>query len=161
MSEHYNYDAGVIMIYHVICLQVQKIFFQQCNDSLKSWWRHQMEAFSALLALCARNSPVTCEFPIQRPVMRSFDVFFDLRLNKRLSIQSRGWWFETPSCSFWRHCYVFTEMHRNKLRQKCINQMTFAYQLQYDQSTTSLASDKKFASMTTLLFQWLWRNGHD
>ena len=47
-----------------------------------SWWRHQMETFSALLAICVRNSPVTDEFPAQRPVTRSFDVFFDLRLNK-------------------------------------------------------------------------------
>ena len=39
-----------------------------------------MEAFSALLALCAGNSPVSGEFPAQRPVTRSFDVFFDLRL---------------------------------------------------------------------------------
>ena len=69
-----------------------------------SWWRHQMEAFSALLACCAGNSPVTGEFPAQRPVTRSFDVFFDLRLNKRLSKQSWGWWFETLSWSFWRHC---------------------------------------------------------
>ena len=44
------------------------------------------------------------EFPTQRPVTRSFDVFFDLRLNKRLNKQSWGWWFETPSCSLWRHC---------------------------------------------------------
>ena len=44
------------------------------------------------------------EFPTQRPVMRSFDVFFDLRLNKRLSKQPWGWWFETPSWSSWRHC---------------------------------------------------------
>ena len=35
------------------------------------------------------------EFPTQRPVTRSFDVFFDLRLNKRLSKQPWGWWFET------------------------------------------------------------------
>ena len=53
-----------------------------------SWWRHQMETSSALLAFCAGNSPVTGEFPAQRPVTRSFDVFFDLRLNKRLGIQS-------------------------------------------------------------------------
>ena len=65
---------------------------------------HNLETFSALLALCAGNSPVTGEFPAQRPVTRSFDVFFDLRLNKQLSKQSRGWWFETPSCSLWRHC---------------------------------------------------------
>ena len=63
-----------------------------------SWWRHQMETFSALLAICAGNSPVSGEFPAQRPVTRSFDVFFDLRLNERLSKHSRGWWLETPSC---------------------------------------------------------------
>ena len=60
-----------------------------------AWWRHQMETFSALLAICAGNSPVPGEFPTQRPVTRSFDVFFDLRLNTRLSKQSWGWWFET------------------------------------------------------------------
>ena len=42
------------------------------------------------------------EFPAQRPVARSFDVFFDLRPNKRLSKQPWGWWFETPSWSLWR-----------------------------------------------------------
>ena len=65
-----------------------------------SWWRHQMETFSAL--------PVPGEFPTQRPVTRSFDVYFDLRPNKRLSKQSLGWWFETPGWSLWRHhngCY--------------------------------------------------------
>ena len=46
---------------------------------------------SSLLAICAGNSPVTGEFPAQRPVTRSFDVFFDLRLNKRLGKQSWGW----------------------------------------------------------------------
>ena len=65
-----------------------------------------METFSALLAICAGNSPVTCEFPTQRPVTRSFDVFFDLRLNKRFSKQSWGWWFDTLSRSLWRHCNV-------------------------------------------------------
>ena len=41
--------------------------------------------------------------PTQRPVTRSFDVYFDLRPNKRLSKQSWGWWFETPLCPLWRH----------------------------------------------------------
>ena len=68
------------------------------------WWRHQMEIFSALLAICAGNSPVTGEFPTQRPVPRSFDVFFDLRLKKGLRKQSWGWWFETLSRPLWRHC---------------------------------------------------------
>ena len=43
------------------------------------------------------------EFPTQRPVTRSFDVYFDLRLNKRLCKQSWGWWFETLLCPLWRH----------------------------------------------------------
>ena len=76
------------------------------------------------------NLPVTGEFPSQMPVTPSFDVlvglkifffisqsensttaistphdvFFDLRLNKRLSKQSWGWWAETPSSPLWRHC---------------------------------------------------------
>ena len=68
-----------------------------------AWWRQQMETFSALLAICAGNSPVPGEFPTQRPVTRSFDDYFDLRPNKRLSKQSWGWWFETPSRPLWRH----------------------------------------------------------
>ena len=43
------------------------------------------------------------EFPAQRPVTRSFDVFFDLHPNKRLSKQWWGWWFETQPCPLWRH----------------------------------------------------------
>ena len=71
-----------------------------------SWWRHQMKTFSAFLALCAGNSPVTGELPAHRPMTQSFDVFFDLGLNKRVSKQSWDWWFETPSHSLWRHCSV-------------------------------------------------------
>ena len=82
---------------------------QQLPELVNPWWRHQMETFSALLTLCAGTSPVTGEFPAQRPVTRGFDVFFDLRLNKRLSKQSWGWWFETPSRSLWRHCNVVNE----------------------------------------------------
>ena len=69
-----------------------------------AWWRHQLETFSVLLAICAGNSPGTGEFLSQRPVARGFGVFFDLRFNKRLSKQSRRRWLETPSRSLWRHC---------------------------------------------------------
>ena len=72
------------------------------NDVIK--WKH----ISALLALCAGNSPVTGEIPSQRPVTRSFDILFDLSMNKRLSKQSWGWWFEEPSRSLWRHCNAGT-----------------------------------------------------
>ena len=44
-----------------------------------------MEPLPAILALCAGNLPITGEFPSQRPVTPSFDIFFDLRLNKRLT----------------------------------------------------------------------------
>ena len=52
------------------------------------------------------------EFPTQRPVTRSFDVYFDLRLNKRLCKQSWGWWFETLLCPLWRHS---NETHKDTL----------------------------------------------
>ena len=55
------------------------------------------------------------EFPTQRPVTRSFDVFFDLRLNKRLSKQPWGWWFETPAWSLWRHRNVVSIMLRTRM----------------------------------------------
>ena len=63
-----------------------------------------METFSALLAICAGNSLVPGEFHTQRPVTRSFGVFFDLRLNKSLSKELWGWWFETLSPPLCRHC---------------------------------------------------------
>ena len=73
------------------------------GEMTMSLWRHLMETFPALQVLCAGNSLVTGEFPA-RPVTLSFDVFFDLCLNKRLSKQPWGWWYETPSHSLWRHC---------------------------------------------------------
>ena len=89
------------------------------------WWRHQMETFSASLAFVrgihrsrAGLSPVTGELPAQRPVTRSFDVFFDLWPNKWLSKQSQGWWFETPSRSLWRHCNVPDSSRRLQLASK-------------------------------------------
>ena len=86
-----------------------------------------METFPALLALWEGNSPVIGEFLSQRPMTRAFDVFFDLRLNKRLSKQSRRRWFETPSRLLFRHCNVagtgsipdcrFNDLRGNQWRQ--------------------------------------------
>ena len=45
--------------------------------------------------------------PHKRPVTRSFDVFFDLHPNKRLSKHLWRWWFEPPSRPLWRHCNVW------------------------------------------------------
>ena len=68
-----------------------------------TWWPYEMETVSALQDLCTGNSPVTSGFPPQRSVTRSFDVFLDQRLNKRLCKQSSRRWFEMPSRSLWRH----------------------------------------------------------
>ena len=97
--------------YHMECLWKQIISFTQENmhvifayvAPVSPWWCHQMERFSALLAICAGNSPVNGEFSTQRPATQSLDAFFDLRQNKRLCKQSGGWWFETPSRLVWRH----------------------------------------------------------
>ena len=61
------------------------------------------------------------EFPTQRLVTRSFDVYFDLRLNKRLCKQSWGWWFETLLCPLWRHSNVTVMIETVPFRKvKCI-----------------------------------------
>ena len=86
--------------------RMRQVNILNSSRPIESWWRHQMETFSALLVLCAGNSPVTGEFPAQRPVTQSFDVFFNLRLNNRLSNQSWDWWSEKLSRLLWRHCNV-------------------------------------------------------
>ena len=87
------------------------------TDEYMSWWRHQMETFSTLLALCVGNSPVTGEFPSQRPGTWSFDVFFDLRLNKWLSKPSWGWWFEMPWHSLLWHCNASLSLNKLMIAQ--------------------------------------------
>ena len=90
----------------------------------------KLEHFCALLALCAGNSSVSGEFPSQRPLTRSFGVFFDLRLNKRLSKQSWGWWFETPSHRLWRHCNVnasSTGPFRKNFNETCFKIQYISY----------------------------------
>ena len=72
-----------------------------------AWWRHQMDAFSPLLVLCHRWIHPTKA----RPVTRSFDVFFDLHLNKRLRTQLRCLWYQTPSRSLWCHCNYNTPLN--------------------------------------------------
>ena len=96
-------------------------FSQLCNfDSVKrakfgnfvvvgnTWKQHMMTSLNGNIfrvtgPLCGEFTGPG-EFPTQRPVTRSFDVFFDLRLNKRLSKQPWGWWLQTQSWSLWRHC---------------------------------------------------------
>ena len=89
----FNFDGGFIND-HLYKMTHQLSWYQSqfhgfdtlapCLIRTVAWWRHQMETFSALLAICAGNSPVTSEFPAQKLVTRSFDVFFDLHPNKWL-----------------------------------------------------------------------------
>ena len=70
----------------------------------KYFGNHMMTSSNGnIFRVTGHLSPVPGEFPAQRPVTRSFDVFFDLRLNKRSSKQSWGWWFETLPRPLWRH----------------------------------------------------------
>ena len=76
------------------------------NDDLETHddvikWKH----FPCYWPFVRGNSPVTGEFSAQRPVTQSFQVVFDLCLNKRLSKQSWGCWFEILS-----HHYDVTVM---------------------------------------------------
>ena len=104
---------------HWLDLMGRLVFIKWWITADRTWWRHQMETFCALLAICAGNSPVAGEFLAQRPVTRSFDVFFDLCLNKRLSKQSWGWWFETLSRPLWRHRNEWkVSKNRNEIEQK-------------------------------------------
>ena len=79
------------------------LMYHTCITKL-SWWRHQLETL-VTGPLCGEFTGPG-EIPTQRPVTRSFDVFFDLGLNKRLTKQPWVWWFETPAWSLWRQCNV-------------------------------------------------------
>ena len=126
-----------------------------------TWWRHQMETFFALLAICAGNSPVSGEFPAQRPVTRSFDVFFDVRLIKRLSKHSRGWWFGTLSHPLWRH--------RNEICLRivllCMCYLIWLPQYQWSRPTRFGANrlnvnckvDTVIVKFCLFLQVWIWR----
>ena len=74
VSRVLSYSAAALWCFYV----------NRTTCRINTWWRHQMETFSALLAICAGNSSVPGEFPTQRPVTQSFDVYFDLHPNKRV-----------------------------------------------------------------------------
>ena len=109
-----------------------------------SWWRHQMETFSALLALCAGEftgpGEFPAQFPAQRPATLSFDVFFDLCLNKRFSKQPWGWWFETPS---WSLCcqYNVVKIETNVGLPRCIfiNLLASSYTIWWQRTWSTMA----------------------
>ena len=96
---------------------------QQCFNVLIDIYHEFLLLFYCCVLL---EIKLTTYYYYQRPVARSFDVSFDLRLNKRLSKQSRRRWFETPSRPLWRHC---NEQHLsecvNNLPRQCPNLVVF------------------------------------
>ena len=116
-----------------------------------------METFPALLAHCVGNSPVTGEFPSQRPVMWSFDVFLDLWLNEQFSKQSWGWWFETPTRSLWRHCNAIFDVTGTKVNWSDISR--FYNRVGFDtKCKICLTPFDIFATRYTINMGILWRH---
>ena len=106
----YFFDMAPRLFQKVESLTFQKIYGGICH--LKWYrWTNFMDLAHGLNGNIFRVTGPLCgeftgtgEIPAQRPVTRSFDVFFGLRLNKRLSKQPWGRWFKTPSWSLWRYC---------------------------------------------------------
>ena len=93
-----NYIFLFLWLWYLFRYGVSVGIFRYCDipeSNHTTWWRHQLETFSALLAICAGKM-----FPFDDVIML-YGYF--LRLNKRLSKQSWGWWFETLPCPLWRH----------------------------------------------------------
>ena len=96
----YSLQCGIHFMKHEIIYALSIIY--------KPWWRREMKAFSALLAFFEKNPTVPVGSP-HKGQWRRFDVFFYLRLNKRLRKWPRRWWFGTPLCSLWRNCSDFSK----------------------------------------------------
>ena len=147
---------------HASSLYDSAVRYTMRSVSYKPWWRHQMETFSALLAICAGNSPVPGEFPAQRPVTRSFDVFIDLRLNKRLSKQSRGWRFEALPRPLWRHSNAVIFCAKTNPAIPCSYQREFRglyLSIGYFRNKSGFYNpwnDTHFLNMWTYSFQLSW-----
>ena len=107
-------NMSMIIQNKLTLVQYKEVFQQpvpsQCCRMIENWkihddiikWKH----FPRYWPFVREFSSLQWISP-QRPVMQSFDVFFDLILSKRLSKQWWGWWFETPSIPLWRHCNGF------------------------------------------------------
>ena len=97
----------------------------------RAFW-HGIKCLHSMMTssnICAGNSPIPGEFLAQRPVTRSFDVFFDLCLNKRSSKQSWVWWFGTLSRPLWRHCNAYSAVRAWRNRKFCATSRRCAFGL--------------------------------
>ena len=121
------------------CIAISRLFAEQdgghcdytlpCNYShnliITSWWRHQMETFSALLALCEGKPPVIGGFPHKCQWRGA--MMFSL-INKRLNKHSRRRWLGTSSPSLWSHCNVHAEAFSSPPHsKKWLEQLSIVY----------------------------------
>ena len=114
-----------------------------------SWWRHQI--FRVTGPLCG-------QFPTKRPVTRSFDVFFDLRLIKRLS-KPRDWWFDMLSRPLWRHCHGYWITFQETLSFLQVSFLTTKVVLYNCQADSRLAPSQWVTSLqSNAVPHWLVAN---
>ena len=88
--------------FNSVVISVDTIFAYAVHPT--TWWRHQMETFPRYWPFVRGIQRWPVNSPHKGQWRGALMFFFDLRLNKRLSKQSQGWWCETPSCSLWRRC---------------------------------------------------------
>ena len=112
LQKHTAFDID--LIWHTAKWQA----YTSHDDVIK--WKHFPRYWSFVRGI--HRWPVNS----QKPVTRTHDVFFDLRLNKRLSKQTLGWKFETPSRSWWRQC---NGVNSNTLYRKIVKQASFCFEL--------------------------------
>ena len=132
----------------------------QTSAPLITWWRHKMETFSAFSPFCEGNPPVTRGFRSQRPVTRSYDVFCDLRMNKRLDKQSRRRWFETPSLSLWRHFNAADAAHEicnMYIHGKLYSASLFSKRWYISLKTHSCNIWALIHTITLIVFRYVWQ----
>ena len=122
---------GVYMVF-ISSSYVTCIFPPHSQEDHVSWWRHQMETFSASLALCAGNSPVPVNSPHKGQWRGALTFFMICALNKRLSKKSQGWWFETLTRSLWRHCNVVSLSSNMRLQIDCLDINDWNAQIWFD-----------------------------
>ena len=117
-------------------------YFEQCHWYVYGWVSTEGTSAQCMMTSSSGNifrvtGPLCGEFtgpgdfPTQRTVTRSFDVFFDLWLNKRLSKQPWGGWFETPLWSLWRQCNVM-----NTCRKTVSSRTQYPINFQYITQTS-------------------------
>ena len=90
---YFHVELFAMYRYVVTCDRMSNLHLNKKNIS-QIYIKVMLHMMTSLNGNIFRVTGLLCgEFTDQR----CFDVFFDLRLNKRLSNQLWGWWFETPS----------------------------------------------------------------